>query len=62
MSILKMSLFSLEKLKSRKIFSAWLVSLMYEGKFSSSSFILHSDISDTRYSDSWDMPSIFPLC
>ena len=62
MSIVDTSLFSLEKLKSRKFFSAWSVSLMYDDKVSSSSFILHTDISDTCYSDSWDMPSIFPLC
>ena len=32
MSIMKINLFSLEKVKSRKIFSAWLVSLMWDGK------------------------------
>ena len=32
MSIAKINLFSPEKLKSRKIFSAWLVSLMWDGK------------------------------
>ena len=31
-SIVKMNLFSLVKLKSRKIASAWLVSFMYVGK------------------------------
>ena len=32
MSIVKINLFSPEKVKSRKIFSAWLVSLMWDGK------------------------------
>ena len=32
MSIVKISLFSPEKLKSRKVSHAWLVSLMYDGK------------------------------
>ena len=32
MSIVKINLFSPEKVKSRKIFSAWLVSLMWNGK------------------------------
>ena len=32
MSIVKINLFSTEKVKSRKIFSAWMVSLMWNGK------------------------------